>query len=141
MSGMSPPAQRHPARRGSILIQLLLAMILCSALVMLMLPLFQLLLRQDFLMRSTQDEIQLRQLRQVLMRSEQITVHPHALSFVLDQQERELCQSGQWLLIRPGTWILFDEVEEVSFHQEGNCIVMTLQTRHGEVRREIGWIE
>lgn len=56
-------------------------------------------------MRSAQDQIQLQQLRRLLLGSEQIDVSHDQLAFYAEGQNRRLVQSGNWLLVQPGTWI------------------------------------
>ena len=89
-------------------------------------------------MRSAQDQIQLQQLRRLLLGSEQIAVSPDQLAFYAEGQNRRLVQSGNWLLVQPGTWIFFDQVISVQFEQRQDQIWMRLVSETGEWEAIIG---
>ena len=89
-------------------------------------------------MRSAQDQIQLQQLRRLLLSSGEIEVSRDQLTFYAEGQNRRLVQSGNWLLVQPGTWILFDQVETVWFDQRQSQIWMHLVSMDGEWEAVVG---
>ena len=89
-------------------------------------------------MRSDQDQIQLQQLRRLLLGSEQIEVSRDKLTFYAEGQNRRLVQSGNWLLAQPGTWIFFDQVISVQFELRQDQIWMRLVSETGEWEAIIG---
>ncbi|MCH1940627.1 hypothetical protein [Holdemania massiliensis] len=126
------------ARAGSILIDLLLSLWIIALFLPLIPVIVNLLSRQDWLMRSAQDQIQLQQLRRLLLGSEQIEVSHDQLAFYAEGQNRRLVQSGNWLLVQPGTWIFFDQVISVQFEQRQDQIWMRLVSETGEWEAIVG---
>lgn len=132
----------HPRRRrGNILISMLLGLFGAILALSLMISVFKLITRQDFMMRQLQDQLQLRQLRRLLLRSQDLQVLNDQLTFKDQGEVRQLRISREWLLIQPGTWILADEVQSVRFWQDQHAVWIELDTRHGTVSEVIGWAE
>ena len=89
-------------------------------------------------MRSAQDQIQLQQLRRLLLGSGSIEVHDDHLTFDAEGQTRRLVQNGNWLLVQPGTWIFFDQVDSVRVEQRHSPIWMHLTGERGEWEAIVG---
>ena len=123
---------------GNILIDLLLGLWIVTLFLPMIPTLVRLLARQDWLMRSAQDQIQLQQLRRLLLSSGEIEVSRDQLTFYAEGQNRRLVQSGNWLLVQPGTGIFFDQVETVWFDQRQSQIWMHLVSMDGEWEAVVG---
>ena len=129
---------RGAARSGSILIDLLLGLWIVTLFLPLIPAMVSLLSRQDWLMRSAQDQIQLEQLRRLLLAGGPVEVGADQLSFYAEGQSRRLVQNGNWLLVQPGTWIFFDQVEAVHFQRRQSQIWMRLTSGGREWEAVIG---
>ena len=125
-------------RRGNILIDLLLSLWIVTLFLPMIPTVVRFLSRQDWVMRSAQDQIQLQQLRRLLLGSGSIEVHDDQLTFDAEGQTRRLVQNGSWLLVQPGTWIFFDQVESVRFEQRQSQIWMHLPGERGEWEAIVG---
>lgn len=108
-----------------------------SFLITLVLPVLRLLVSQDYVNQRIQDELSYRQLREVLIQSEVLDVKFNQLDFIYQGKQMSCHQSGQWLLIEPGTWIFFDQVKEVSFYKDGQKVMMNLTTKTQSWQKEL----
>ena len=131
-------ARSHRTRRGNILIDMLLSLWIVTLFLPMIPTVVRFLSRQDWVMRSAQNQIQLQQLRRLLLSSGSIEVHGDQLTFDAEGQTRRLVQNGSWLLVQPGTWIFFDQVESVRFEQRQSQIWMHLTGERGEWEAIVG---
>ena len=118
-------------RRGSILMECLIALNVLLFLIPTVVSSAALLRPDDPVLRNIQDRIQMIQCRRMISSGTVLQVEDHQLEFMAEGKQRRLHEKNGWLLIEPGTWILCDQVRKVRFEQKEDVILIHVTTETG----------
>lgn len=113
---------RKHRRGGFIVIQNSLALIIILSFIPLVYATFRITINHDFLSEVAQDEIAIHQLRRTLILSENIGVTQDILSFLFNNEFNEMVIKNGHSYIQPGTQLVFNNIDDGYFSQEGNLI-------------------
>lgn len=122
--------------KGFLLEQVLISIMIISILLPISISCIQLLQNKETITQNIQDEIALRQLRQILLLSYDISYNEDVLTFTYQQKQWELYYRNQHLVLTPGTQIFITEIEQASFFETNECIYLVYQ-REGETFEKI----
>jgi len=76
----------------------------------------------DFSYLEVNDEISLQELRENLLFIYDLSFSEYELDFIYKGKEYSLSQVNDKLIMQPGTIIYLDDIEDLSFKEEDNCI-------------------
>ena len=117
-------------KRGYMMIQLLLSLLILVVMLPLETAAVRVLLRHNYFTEAMQDEIGLAQMRRVLNICYDKQFDENRLSCVYHGEAIEFYCTENHLIAGPGTWIFLARVDEVRFFEEGSRIMMEYQRQN-----------
>lgn len=123
------------AHKGFTMIEALLALtILCFSFTLLSssLPVLKSMIQIRF---AIEDEIALRQLRRLLLLSEDIQMNTYDLTFWYQDNWYSLIQDKDRLIRKEGYMIYMEGLEYIEFKEKGNCIYLYYEKENNSYER------
>lgn len=123
---------RRRGRRGFLLGRTVIAFLIAMCMVPLSMECILILSRCTQLPDAMQDEISALQLRRLFLTSYDVIADPLEVSFISQSREMTLRQSGDKVILFPGTQIFFTDVDDCTFSIEENILKIGIE-RDGEI--------
>ncbi len=111
-------------RRGFILEQFLLTLLVISLFLPLEITLLRLVSKHDFFNQAMQDEIALAQLRRVMNLCYDKNIEHNQVTCRYQEENINVLANENYLYITPGTWIFLVAIEDVYFYEENQLLMM-----------------
>jgi len=126
-------------RKGVININILVGLGVILALIPILMTTFKLMLNISLVDEIIQNEIATLQIRRILLLAEEISVSPQQISYTLDEKSWEIKYLNNHIVLSPGSQIIYENVEDVSFYIEDKMIYVKYNYNHHNYSKQWGY--
>jgi len=125
-------------RNGVVNIEIIISLVIILMLLPILYQSFLLMTKIDLTDEIIQDEIATYQIRRKLLLSDNFSINNNDLFFDNNGNRWHLYLNNNHLLLSPGSQIIYNDIEKVSFEKNGNVIYVTYVRNKKNITRIIG---
>ena len=125
-------------RNGVVNIEIIISLVIILMLLPILYQSFFLMTKIDLTDEIIQDEIATYQIRRKLLLSDNFSINNNDLFFDNNGNRWHLYLNNNHLLLSPGSQIIYNDIEKVSFEKNGNVIYVTYVRNKKNITRIIG---
>lgn len=125
------------SNRGFIYTRTLVAIFVVLSILPLMISVFRYVSLFEFDYNLTNNKLALMDLRRVLLLAYDIQIDDHELSFLYHNENYSLKLINNKLILRPGTQIYLNDIDEVNFYIKNNCLYISYLNTKGKRYEEV----
>jgi len=125
-------------RKGFVSTRALVAIYIILLLLPLAYSAFAFIGNNKFNYNEVSNEIAMTDLRKILMLSYDLDNNGDSLSFIYKGDNYELYQTNNKLILKPGTQIILNDIDNAEFTNKNGCIYLIYETNGKTYERNIG---